>query len=164
MNILISYYSRTGITRKTCELLAKELDEKGISATLEEITEKKDRKGIIGWLCAGKDAFFKKESVISDTSNNPADFDMTILATPVWAFTAVPAILTYVREVKDKIKNVAFIATMDGSGDKGAFADLEKTLGKTPSALMTVFSKDIKKNNMEVLSQNMNDFIKALSI
>jgi flavodoxin len=51
MKALIVYYSRTGRTKK----IAKEI-QLGIKAEIEEIKDSKNRKGILGWLSAGRDA------------------------------------------------------------------------------------------------------------
>jgi flavodoxin len=51
MKILIVYYSRTGRTKKIAEKIQYRLN-----ADIDEISDTKNRAGILGWLSAGRDA------------------------------------------------------------------------------------------------------------
>jgi len=58
-NILIVYYSRSGFTKQLVQELAVHLH-----ADLEEIIDKKDRSGAIGYLFSGRDAWQEKTTEI----------------------------------------------------------------------------------------------------
>ena len=60
------------------------------------------------------------------------------------------------------IFSAAFIATMGGSGDKGAFETLENIINKKPNATLTIIDKDIKKNNTDVINNAISEFISKL--
>ena len=77
MKILVAYYSRNGHTKKVAEIIADTLN-----ADIDEIKDKKSRKGIIGFLIAGYDATRGKATDIN-FSKNPADYDVVILGGPV---------------------------------------------------------------------------------
>lgn len=50
MSRLVVFYSRTGNTKKVAEALAREL-----KCDTDEILETKSRKGILGYIFAGRD-------------------------------------------------------------------------------------------------------------
>jgi menaquinone-dependent protoporphyrinogen IX oxidase len=136
---LIVYYSRTGYTRTVCEHLARRL-----GADAEEIIDQTDRRGAMGYLRAGKDATLKRLTPIGPVTCDPAEYDLVVLATPVWAFTLTPAIRTYIDEQGQAIRRAAFIATQNASGDQRTFRDLSELLGLDPVATLTLLTRDIK--------------------
>ena len=66
--ILVAYYSRTGQTRK----LALDIAEK-LKAEIDEIKDKRKRKGFLGYILAGRDAFRKNLTEI-EYNKNPEDY------------------------------------------------------------------------------------------
>jgi len=58
-NILVVFYSRSGNTKKVATDIASAL-----GADLEEIVEKKNRQGNLGWLSGGRDAMKKAQTEI----------------------------------------------------------------------------------------------------
>jgi len=143
MKNLVVYYSRTGNTKKVAEEISKI-----IKADIDEVSENKNRKGIIGWLGAGKDAMSKKETKIS-FKINPDKYDLILIGTPIWGFTVVPAIRTYLLHNKDKLKKVAFFSTSGGSPIDKVAIEMEK-ISKKPIATLglTTSSKiDLSKDN-----------------
>ena len=133
MKTLVVFYSRTGNTKKVAEEIAKILN-----ADIEEIIDKKDRKGIVGWLKSGRDATFKKSAEI-EFVKNPIDYDLVIIGTPIWAFTMTPAIRTYLSE--NKFKKVAFFSTSGGSEGKKIFNEMEK-ISREPVATLSLLTKN----------------------
>ena len=105
MKILIVFYSRDGHTRKTAEIIANALN-----ADIDEIVDKKPRKGIIGFLRAGYDATCGKITDISFTKD-PTKYDIVIIGSPVWNGRITPAIRTYLIKNKGKIKKCGFFVT-----------------------------------------------------
>jgi len=106
--ILVAFYSRNGHTKRAAEIIAKTLN-----ADIDEIKDKKSRKGIIGFLRAGYDATFGKTTEIN-FSKNPADYDVVILGSPVWNGRVTPAVRTYLLKNRDGIKKSAFFVTCAG--------------------------------------------------
>jgi flavodoxin len=142
MKILIAYYSRTGTTKKIALELANKL-----KAETEEIKDTVDRSGMKGYLISGRDAMQKRLTVLESTLKNPADFDLTIIGTPIWGWNVSAPVRTYITENKDNFKNVAFFCTMGGTGDEKAFAEMEKITGKKPLATLSLKTRDAVKNN-----------------
>jgi len=86
MKTLVAFYSRDGHTKRVAEIIANALN-----AELDEIVDKKPRKGFLGFLRAGYDATRRKTTEISFTKN-PTDYDIVVIGTPVWNSRVTPAI------------------------------------------------------------------------
>jgi flavodoxin len=141
MKTLISYYSRSGKT----EEVAKEIS-KNLNADLDKIIDKKKRKGIFGWLSAGRDAM--KENITEiEYKKNPKDYDLVIVGTPTWASTITPAIRTYLT--KNKFKKIAFFATASEIDGTETFKKME-ALSKKPIAILEMEKKDFKKGEIKI--------------
>lgn len=110
MKSLVVYYSRTGNTKFVAEEIAAEL-----GADLEEIVDLKSRDGKMGWLSASRDATGNRQTNISETKRNPADYDLIVIGTPVWAWSPSAAIRTYIAKHDLSGKNVALFFTLDNS-------------------------------------------------
>lgn len=142
MKALVTFYSRNGHTRKVAETLAQEL-----KADFEEIIDLKKRRGFWGFLYAGRDAMRKCLTDIKPIEKDPAAYALVIIGTPIWAGNLVPAPRIYLRQNKDKIKNVAFFCTFGGAGgDKRAFEEMAKESGLKPLATMAVRQEEVDKN------------------
>ena len=100
--ILISYYSRTGTTKKIGEIISAQLN-----CEVEEITTVKNVAGVLGYLLCGKEAAKKQPAEIRPTSKNPADYDLIIIGTPIWGWNISSPIRAYLLKNTDKFKNIA---------------------------------------------------------
>ncbi|MCX7704262.1 MAG: NAD(P)H-dependent oxidoreductase [Planctomycetota bacterium] len=160
MRILLVFYSRTGTTRKTAEVLANELRLKGQDVVVEELSDKKKREGIFGWLGASKDATLRRKTEIEPLKAEVENFDLVVVGTPVWAFTATPAVCAFLERYREKIKKVAFFCTMRSSGSKGAFKKMRKVLGKEPVSTLPLLEKIV--HDSESFVEQVKGFIETL--
>jgi len=110
--ILVAFYSRDGHTKKAAEIIAKALN-----ADIDEIEDKKSRKGLIGFLIAGYDTTRGKITDIN-FSKNPGDYDVVILGGPVWNGRVTPAVRTYLLKNRNNIKKSIFFVTCAGREGK----------------------------------------------
>ena len=106
MKSLVVYYTRTGNARFVAETIAAE-----IGADVEEVIDLKKRTGVLGYLSGGSDARRGKETEIASTKKSPAEYDLVIVGTPVWAGRPAPAILTYLKKHDFADKKVAVFFT-----------------------------------------------------
>ncbi|MCW3982796.1 MAG: NAD(P)H-dependent oxidoreductase [Candidatus Bathyarchaeota archaeon] len=114
MKSLVVYYTRTGTTRFVAQTIAAEL-----GADLEEIVDLKKREGKLGWIIGGKDASQKKLTKIAPLKRSPADYDLLVIGTPIWAWAPTPAVRTYISQNDLTGKKVALFYTF-GSDMKQA--------------------------------------------
>jgi flavodoxin len=154
MKTLIIYYSRTGVTKKVAEILKQKLN-----CDIEEIISVKDRKGPIGYMLSGREAMKGMLAKIKPITKNPAEYDLIIVGTPVWAFTLSSPIRTFLTEQKDKLKKVAFLVTMGGSGQEKTFKHMAEIIGQQPIATLDLKTVDVVKGDIE---EKINEFIKKL--
>jgi flavodoxin len=155
---LVIFYSRTGTTKK----VAKQISEK-LSSDIEELVDKKDRKGPMGYILGGRDAMKKIPTQIEKTKKSVSKYDLIILGTPVWAFAMAPALRTYILDNKDTIKDKKFalFCTMGGSGAKNTMDEIESIIGKKAASRMELLTKEVVKGDF---SERLNDFLKKIKI
>lgn len=152
--ILVVYYSRTGNTKRVAEDIAAKL-----KADIEEIRDKKKRDGIIGYMAAGRDASIEKLAEIDETKNNPANYDIIIIGTPVWAWNITPAARTYLTKHKDILKQVAFFTTAGGTAPDKIVPKIEKVLGRKVIGFTGFVGGELKAESKTVYEEKINKFI-----
>ena len=144
MKRLVTYYSRTGTTKRIGEEIATAL-----GADLDEILDQKSRKGIIGWLRAGRDSQTYKMTEIK-VQKNPNDYDMIIIGTPIWANNLTPPVRTYLTQYPLKGKKVAFFTTQGGDEPIDALAEMkERVVESEIIATLSIKQNFVKTNNYE---------------
>lgn len=138
---LVVFYSRTGTTKKVGNQIAEKL-----GADIEEIKDTVDRSGAKGYLISGRDAMKKRLTELAPLKFNPADYDLVIIGTPVWAWNMSSPIRTYLEENKGGFKKTAFFCTMGGTGDSKAFKEMEEIIGISPIATFSARTIDVVKD------------------
>ncbi len=151
---LVAYYSRTGVTRTVAEAVAS-----GLGCDLEEIVDTKSRKGPLGFVIAGKDAVRKKLTRIGPISKSPADYDLVVIGTPVWANTMASAVRTYLTECGGQMNKVAFFCTQAGPKPGHTFADMEALCGKPPVETLSLRTKTVKAG---LVAESIEAFVDRL--
>lgn len=139
---LVSYYSRTGHTQRIAELIAE-----SVGADVERIIDAKSREGALGYLTAGRDAMFKRQSRIQPPMKDPSRYNLVILGTPIWAWNLSPPMRTYISDHKAKFNQVAFFCTEGGSGGNRAFRQMANLIGKQPVATLELTETDLKRDS-----------------
>jgi flavodoxin len=137
--ILVVYYSRTGITKKVANTIRDNLE-----CDLEEISDKKNRSGILGWLSAGRDAGRKSLTELIGISKDPSNYDLVIIGSPTWNDTVSTPIRTYIDRFKGQLTNVALFTTQL-SLETSTLRDMENLLEVNPIATIALN----KKSDME---------------
>lgn len=155
MRILVVYYSRTGTTARIAKELCAQL-----KCDSEEIRDKKDRRGYLGWFIAGRDGWGKKTTVIGKIKHDPSNYDLVIVGTPIWVNTT-PAIRTFLMENAGKFKEVAFFCTMGGTGGKKAFLEMEELAGKKPVAVMELREGDVRGGSYK---DQLGEFVSKIRV
>ena len=164
MKALIVFYSRTGNTRKVAHAIAESLrDSGGAEVTLEEIVDKKKRSGLIGWLRAGRDATLKRPTEIEETKADVSAFDLVIVGTPVWAWTATPAVGTFLKRFAEAVDRAAFFCTYGTSGAGSTFNKMKDILGKEPVATLALTARQVKKEHPEDYAAKIEGFAAGLA-
>ena len=146
MKSLVVYYTRTGNAKFVAETVATQL-----GADIEEIVDQKKYGGPIGWVNAGKNATQEKEAEINSIKYNPADYDLVVIGTPVWAWRPTPAIRTYTKKDELRGKKVALFLNCDG--DPKQAVERTKALIPNSTVVGTLVLKQPLKNKEETEKQ-----------
>ena len=93
MKTLVVYYSRTGTTKKVAETISSMIE-----SDIERIIDTKKRAGPFGGLAAAKDAILKRLTKIEATKNDPSDYDLVIIGTPIWVGAMSAPIRSYITQ------------------------------------------------------------------
>ena len=149
MKTLIVYYSRTNTTKQIAEKIQAKLN-----CDIEEINDNKNYNGKLGFLKGGFQASTGKSSKLSSISKNPADYDLVIVGTPVWASNMATPIYTYLEKYHKDIKNIACFCTCMGGGYEKTLEKMGKVSRKQPVSTMYLTSQDIENP-----SEKINMFI-----
>ncbi len=138
VNALVVYYSRTGTTKKVARAISDFLE-----ADLDTLIDAKKRRGIIGWLRAGRDAMKGALTTIHGDEHDPARYDLVLLGTPVWAGTMSAATRTYITHYCDQLGPVAFFATC-GKETKHTFPQMAELAETSPVETLELRAKTVK--------------------
>lgn len=165
MRALVVYYSRTGVTKKACNAIADALRslDPPVEVEVEEIVDLTDRSGALGYARGGKDAMLKRSTEIEPIAAEVAEFDLVVIGTPVWAWSGAPATRAFCERFADQLDTVAFVATMGGSGDGGAYRVMEEYCGSKPLATLTLLEKHVKAGDEEKYLRPVEAFARELA-
>ena len=140
MKTLIVYYSRTGVTKTVTDLLANLL-----SADTEELIDTKKRSGVIGFASGCKDAIAKKSFQTEPIKADLQNYDLVIVATPVWANTMSTATRYFLEQFGDKISQAAVFCTTGRTGIEKTNFQLAEYIAGNVIASAGFVQKNVKK-------------------
>lgn len=155
--VLIVYFSRTGRTKT----LARELSHK-LGCAIEEVKTPKRYAGFFGYQFALLQATFKVLPEIAPLQNNLANFDLIILAGPVWGGSICSPLRTFIESYKNEFKNVAFMATQKGTiGRNHVFDQMRVAAQRIPLATLDIAEREFKSG---LYKNSISSFIMKLSL
>ena len=132
--VLVVFHSRSGTTRRIARAIADSLE-----ADVEEIIDLKARAGLFGYLGAGHDAIRRRCTPIGDLARDPAEYDLVIVGSPVWAGRMSSPVRSYLDRNRGKFKSAGFFCTCGGiNNDAALFADMAEIAGCAPRAVLVV--------------------------
>ena len=151
--ILVVDYSRTGNTRRVAQRVAQACE-----ADLEDICDARPRKGLWGWLRSGREAWKGLPAEIGPTSRDPADYDLVVLGSPVWAGHVSSPMRRYLLDQSGKLDRIALFVTEGGTGGVKALAEMTELAGQSPVATLELTERDLKKG----LEARLGDFVSKI--
>ncbi len=159
MKTAIVYYSLQGNIRYVAGKVSSET-----GADLIELIPVKayPDKGMIKFIWGGSAVTFKKKPDLMPYSFNADDYDLVVLATPVWASSFTPPLRTFLEDNDLSGKKIAVIATSAG-GDSSKCIEALKAAAKAESLVATLSLVDPKDKPSEENDRKIAEFIKAIS-
>jgi multimeric flavodoxin WrbA len=112
MKTLITYYSYSGITEKTVQMLKEALEKKG-DVMVQRLRPKKEITSFFGQCMAAR---YKKRCDIEDVLFDAGGYDAVVIASPVWAFAPVPAVNTFLDKASGLAGKKVVVLLTSGSG------------------------------------------------
>ena len=157
MKTAVVYYSMHGNVRYVAEIVSKEL-----GADLIELVPKKayPDKGMVKFLWGGSAVAFKKKPDLEPYTFSSSDYEMVIIATPVWASSFTPPLRTFFEDNDLTGKKIAVIATSAG-GDSAKCVEAIKTAAKADSLVAVLSLVDPRTKPSEENEKKISGFIDA---
>ena len=150
MKTLVVYYSRTGNTR----LIGNEIAA-ALGADVEELKDGKKRAGPIGFLLSGMEAKRKTQVQLAALTHNPAEYDLVVAGTPVWANDMCSPVRTFLAQHRIALNKVAWFCTsgsvQPGYAEKGFTAMTEES-GLSPVATLGLGRQQIRADHSFAVS------------
>lgn len=135
--ILVVYYSRTGMTRLMSNMLADELD-----CEVEELNDLRPRSGLFGFVSRNIDGALERTTALAPVSEDPSRYELVIIATPVWNRSVCAAVRTYLQEFRGRFRKVAFALAQTSVGRARVFQQMEELSGVQPITTVAVTESD----------------------
>ncbi len=151
----VVYYSRTGATRLLAEALA--------ARTLGEISEIRCacyRRGLVGWLQAGRDTWRGAAPDIA-VDITGEDADCLLLGGPVWSGRIAAPVRSYLAGLDALPARVgAFLTSDNPPPHPRAEAEIAALLGRRPEAVLCLTAEDVRAG---AHMDEIEDFLRALT-
>ncbi|MGJ3262008.1 MAG: flavodoxin family protein [Salinarimonas sp.] len=144
MRTLVVFYSHSGHTRRAAERLAREID-----ADVVRIAPQDEFRWPWGLWQAGRMAYRGETQPLRPVAADPADYDLVVVGTPIWAQHISPPIRSWLEENKERLKDYATLYTYGGVGWPEAGEDMARTVGRSPRAVLDLSHKDEGKPSYE---------------
>lgn len=110
MKILVVYYSLDGNTKYLAESIAE-----CVGADVIRLMPLKDIKNNkMKYFFGGKQATMRTKPELKPFDLKPAEYDVMIIGTPVWAFTMTPAVRSFLNKVQLKDKKIGLFSCHRG--------------------------------------------------
>ncbi len=140
-DVLLVYYSRTGITRNIADRIAETME-----CDLEEICEKNRLEGPFGYVRAAVQALFDSAPLIEQAKHDPRKYKLVIVGSPVWMNKISSPIKTYLLKYGEQIKSTSLFLTHDGNKHREALKHFSNLTTKHPIAFLSIKTKEIDKD------------------
>ena len=133
---LVVFHSSSGNTKKVAQAIGEAL-----SADVEQIRPVKpfhvDIKGrglgnFVNISRAALGGMTARTASIEAAQHDPADYDLILIGTPVYANSLPAPVRAYIKQYRPKFKEVAFFCTGEDPDNEHIFELLEEACGKTP--------------------------------
>ena len=158
MKTAIVYYSLQGNIRYVAEKVASKT-----GADLIELVPVKayPDKGMIKFIWGGSAVTFKKKPELEPYKFNADDYELIILATPVWASSFTPPLRTFLEDNDLTGKKIAVIATSAGGNSAKCIASLKED-AKAESVIAELSLIDPKDHPSDENEKKIEEFINRI--
>ena len=114
--------------------------EERLECDVEELADMRDRSGVIGYFRSALDAVTGSLTRLKLTVNDPSQYDLVVIGTPIWMWHVSTPVLTYLTENNRRLKNVAFFLTYLTSGSGRVSRQMADICDGQPVATLALHS------------------------
>ncbi len=151
-NKLVIYYSRDGNTQRVSQFIK---DYYGCPG--KKIEDTRNRSGLWGFLVAGKDALFKRDTDIKVSNLELDHYESIFLGGPVWAGRIPPAVRTFLKEYDLSEKKLVLFCTMGSSNYAMFFEDIKEIVPECEvDVTFAIRSKNISPDRVQNELENLD--------
>jgi len=137
---LVVWYSRSGATERVARAIAE-----GLGCDLEQIVDRRDRGGLLGFMATARDAMTGSPADIEEPENAPSERQLVVIGTPVWTFTVSSPVRAYLSRQRGRLPRVAFFLTAMGIGAQRTFGAMAELCGKDAVATLALRRRHVVK-------------------
>jgi flavodoxin len=138
---LVVYYSRSGRTAKAATAIAN-----GCQADLEQIHYANGRDYRPGVVRALWQALSGRRPAIAAPRHDPAEYELVVLGTPVWAGRMAAPLRSYIAGQRSGLRRVAAFCTQGGNGGAEVLAAIEELSGRPLQASLTLDGEQFERS------------------
>jgi len=135
-----------------------------LGADKEEIKELNGRGGPLGLLRLGREASERKPAQVKPLQANPADYDLIVVGTPVWAGTVSSPVRGFLDRYKEELHRVAFFCTLGGDNPNMTFPEMEGACGAKPASTLALQKHKVDRGVAKTQISEFVDQLKAQSL
>ena len=137
--VLVVYFSLTGHTKQVAEAIAR-----GMAADVEPINDAAGRTFTpTHMIWFAMEAILHQLPDIHEPRFDPADYDLVVVGTPVWAGRMAPPVRTYVDRYSARFKSLALFCTEGGANGEHALKELAELARFEPKAQLIVTEAEL---------------------
>ena len=92
--------------------------------------------------------------------HDPADFDLVVIGTPVWAARVAPPVRSFIEKNRGKLKNVALFCTEGSTNGAHALGQAAELIGSAPRAELIVTEAELASG---AYRGKVEEFVKAIT-
>jgi flavodoxin len=151
--ILVVDYSRSGNTHEVAKAIAR-----GCGGDLERIHDERSRTGLWGYLRSAREALKAKPSQIRRPKYDPADYDLVVLGSPVWAGHMSSPMRRYLLDHEGKLSRIAVFVTEGGRGGSMAHSEMSALARRRALAKLEVRASDLGDD----MTDEVADFVDVI--
>lgn len=154
MKTLVAFYSLTGNTSLVASKIAALLH-----ADTDRILTEVPYEGGWGYAKAAYHSLIGRKVAIKASGVTPQDYDLVVVAGPVWSGRIAPPVRTYLANYRGQFRRVAFCVTQGGTSPGKALQQMETISGAKPVETMSVQAKEVVEGRHDKAART---FVKRL--
>ena len=154
--VLVVFFSRTGTTRCLAEHIAR-----ATQGELEELQERRSRRGMLGWLRSGYEGTYRLSAAILPLRRSLRDYDLVYVGSPTWNQSLASPVRRFLTDNAGALPNVALFATCAGKGAAEVIAQMTAILAHPPLATLAMLENDVKQGAAVQVGELVETALKA---